>query len=236
VRRSNDNALQDVGFAGGIVDTAALKTFCGANNCFVSTWYDQSGNTRDVTQITNADQPQIISSGNLIYSDGLPAVQISTTDHFNLPTFPTLTNSSAFIVSAQIGTANARWFDIITSTQSLQLSRDAQSQLITMKNTAWQSALTSTTFNQMSISTQHLISAFFLSASNTMFIGSNSVATTTSVAVGAAGTVGKIGLRADANAVTQFLGFFQEIIIYPSDQTSNRTGIEANIDNFYNVY
>ena len=48
VRRSNDNAEQDIGFVGDELDTTALLTFVGANNGFVTTWYDQSGNSRDV--------------------------------------------------------------------------------------------------------------------------------------------------------------------------------------------
>src|SRR4051812_44954889 len=53
VRRSSDDAMQNIGFtACGFLDTAALKTFVGANNAFVATWYDQSGNGRNATQGT----------------------------------------------------------------------------------------------------------------------------------------------------------------------------------------
>jgi len=31
-------------------------------------------------------------------------------------------------------------------------------------------------------------------------------------------------------------GTQQELILYPSDQSSNRTGIEANINTFYSIY
>ena len=44
VRRSNDNAIMDIGFSAGNLDTVTLKTFTGANNSYVSIWYDQSGN------------------------------------------------------------------------------------------------------------------------------------------------------------------------------------------------
>ena len=64
VRRSSDNAEQDIGFDGsGNLDESALTTFVGANNGFVTTWYDQSGNARNATQSTAANQPQIVSSG-----------------------------------------------------------------------------------------------------------------------------------------------------------------------------
>lgn len=66
VRRASDNAEQDIGYAGnGDLDTTALTTFCGASSCFVKTWYDQSGNTRNATQTTTAKQPRIVNAGTM---------------------------------------------------------------------------------------------------------------------------------------------------------------------------
>jgi len=44
-----------------------------------------------------------------------------------------------------------------------------------------------------------------------------------------------IGARRDL-ADHWWAGNIQEIILYPSDQSSNRTGIETNINDFYNIY
>jgi hypothetical protein len=63
VRRSNDNTEQDIGFVNNFLDTASLKTFVGANNGFVTTWYDQSDSARNATQTTAAQQPRIVLSG-----------------------------------------------------------------------------------------------------------------------------------------------------------------------------
>lgn len=64
VRRSSDNAEQDIGYdSNGDLDTAALLSFVGANNGFVTTWYDQSIYRRNLTQTTAAQQPQIVTSG-----------------------------------------------------------------------------------------------------------------------------------------------------------------------------
>src|SRR6187549_954700 len=58
VRRSSDNALQDIGFtAGGDLDTVALKTFVSTNNGTVERWYDQSGNGLDAVQASQGNQP-----------------------------------------------------------------------------------------------------------------------------------------------------------------------------------
>jgi hypothetical protein len=43
---------------------ATATTFCAATTCFVTKFYDQSGNTRDISQATAGNQPQIfLSSG-----------------------------------------------------------------------------------------------------------------------------------------------------------------------------
>ncbi len=56
VRRSSDNAEQNIGFVNNVLDTASLLTFCGAGNGFVTTWYDQSGNANNATQSTAFNQ------------------------------------------------------------------------------------------------------------------------------------------------------------------------------------
>jgi hypothetical protein len=66
VRRASDNTELDIGFVGEGLDTSALTSFCSGTNGFVKTWYDQSGNGRDGTQTTAANQPQIVSSGSVI--------------------------------------------------------------------------------------------------------------------------------------------------------------------------
>lgn len=75
-RRSTDNATQDIGFTEeNIIDTDALISFCGSGDGFIDTWYDQKGNEIDAYQITSGDQPQIVSSGEIIDIDGDSFVQ-----------------------------------------------------------------------------------------------------------------------------------------------------------------
>lgn len=63
VRRSSDNTEQDIGFSSGLLDTAALASFVGANDGFIVTWYDQSGGANHFSQATAARQPAIVLSG-----------------------------------------------------------------------------------------------------------------------------------------------------------------------------
>jgi hypothetical protein len=86
VRRASDNSEQDIGFnTDGTLDTSTLTTFCSGTDGFVKTWYDQSGNSNDATQTTTGDQPQIVSGGTVLGIDGNPAVQFDgSSDHMDM--------------------------------------------------------------------------------------------------------------------------------------------------------
>jgi hypothetical protein len=80
VRRSSDDATQDIGFtANGDIDTAALKTFVGANSGFVTIWYDQSGNGINATQATASLQPRLVDAGVIdrLYNPGATNGRVS---------------------------------------------------------------------------------------------------------------------------------------------------------------
>lgn len=79
VRRSSDDAELDIGFVNGYLDDITLLTFAGVGDAFIVTWYDQSGNGRNATQTTPANQPQIIDSGEFIVMDGLRVVSFNGT-------------------------------------------------------------------------------------------------------------------------------------------------------------
>ena len=68
--RRTDLTESDIGFtATGNLDTTALLAFTGTgalDNGFITTWYDQSGNSRDATQTTALSQPQIVSAGSVL--------------------------------------------------------------------------------------------------------------------------------------------------------------------------
>tara|TARA_R110000850_G_scaffold124540_1_gene242761 strand:- start:115 stop:996 length:882 start_codon:yes stop_codon:yes gene_type:complete len=74
VRRASDNTTLDIGFSGDDLDTSSLQTFCAGTDGFINTWYDQSGNAKNATQATNANQPKIVTSGSVILKNGIPAI------------------------------------------------------------------------------------------------------------------------------------------------------------------
>ena len=114
VRRSSDNAEQDIGFIDNELDTPDVETFAGAGDAFVVTWYDQSGNTRNLTQATAVKQPKIVSSGSIITRNTKPTILFDGTDDvLATGTIAALNQPETwFLAMTQITwTANDRIFD-----------------------------------------------------------------------------------------------------------------------------
>jgi hypothetical protein len=63
VRRSSDNAEQDIGFSGDDLNTVALLAFVGGGSGYIVTWYDQSGNGNHAEQPTASKQARIVNAG-----------------------------------------------------------------------------------------------------------------------------------------------------------------------------
>lgn len=98
VRRSSDNAEANVAFDGSntvsatstvtitaagssglsVGATMAFSTFYAATSCFVTTWYDQSGNSKNAVQTTDANQPRIVNAGVIDKLLGKAAVTFQT--------------------------------------------------------------------------------------------------------------------------------------------------------------
>ncbi len=74
-RRSSDNTETNISFdSNGNLDTTALLSFASGGSVYVKTFYDQSGNNRDLTQSSATLQPIIVNSGTLQTSGGKPCM------------------------------------------------------------------------------------------------------------------------------------------------------------------
>ena len=75
VREDGGDTEADIPFNGNSIDQAAIISHCGANNGYVTTWYDQSGNEKNITQSTAANQP-LIFNGSAVSTDDNGNVQL----------------------------------------------------------------------------------------------------------------------------------------------------------------
>jgi hypothetical protein len=111
VRRSSDNVESDIGFDGqGWLDENALTSFIGANSGFVVTWYDQSGNGRNLTRssATPTEQPRIVNAGTIDKFDGFPSIRFDgSNDSLRSTSVITAAPLMFNAVSVAINTVNA---------------------------------------------------------------------------------------------------------------------------------
>ena len=64
--------------------TGSIETFCAGTECYVDTWYDQSGNGNDAAQTNASHQPQIYNGTSIITEGGKAALQFDQQIHFDL--------------------------------------------------------------------------------------------------------------------------------------------------------
>ena len=229
VRRSSDNTEQDIGFIGNNLNTSALTSFCGAGNGFVTTWYDQSGNARNATQTTAASQPQIVSSGNIILENTKPAIQFDgSNDNLSINSFSNTTSNSIFVVENR----NRQ----LTGTTDFAFSF-VRDRIYYDKNTYFQMTSNSGNYliNSMINTTnlQELLSLFY-SNNGAIYKNNNIQSSSLSFNPFNNSSNSTIGSADTNNLFAQVK--HQELIYYTSDQSSNRTGIEFNINTYYGIY
>jgi len=254
VRRSNDNTEQDIGFdAGGNLDEAQLTAFVGANSGFVTTWYDQSGNGRNITQTTSGNQPRIVNSGTVDKEGGRPTLIFDgSNDSFlgstavdplfitvvntinTTAAFKTILGADATDVSPTVRVGSF-YFQYSTPTRSPAFGRTT-----TVDTTVATDFIA--TGSQISNNTRVLMTGTRSTTAIEVFINSASAGTdTTSSALRSVGGVDsgkpRIGAGYYSDTVVDFFpGNIQEIVLYTSDQTANRSAIETAINGYYSIY
>ena len=102
VRRTSDGAELDINFVNpsGELSLIILNGFCAASDCTVSTWYDQSGNSRHAVQADPNMQPKIYDAddGVVLGETGKPSIEFLM-DQLMAPIgFDTLTDDFSFFV------------------------------------------------------------------------------------------------------------------------------------------
>ena len=204
-------------------------------NGTVSKWYDQSGNTNHAVQTTPANQPTIVEGGSLVTGgidfDGVddrltcPSLYSSDISIFNVATTSNTVNTDNYM----------RMIHLCDGNDSFQLTRGGIDDLgkLDSRNTAFQSGVIA--FKHGDINGINLISAITSSTDTDAYID-GSLQSNGSTTLGSGNnTTTTIGARDDLLSSSFFAGSHAEIIIYDTDQSANRTAIEANIGETYGI-
>jgi hypothetical protein len=223
VRRSSDNTEQN--FTPTEITNGTLTTFTGANDGFVTIWYDQSGNSNNAVQVTATQQPKIVENGVIVLENGKAGIKGESTRSTNLKSGSYSQGAISQPISAFIAGSPSFGNDSIFDT-------DGGSDFFlagTLVN-AGSTLLLNTFPNQ----TQYLLFQLFNNTNSNYYVN---------------GTLENSGLVGsnDMEGITLFNkssptinngqnGILQEVIIYSLNQTSNKIGIEANINTEYTIY
>jgi hypothetical protein len=246
VRRSGDNTEQD--FTASQVTDGTLTTFCGAGNGFVTTWYDQSGNGRNATQTTTANQPQIVSSGSLLTDNSKPCLQFngSSTSLDANALASVFSGTGVFLSAATVykslqaspaSIAIAWGFGISSSTNSLRwLGQQIPSAAARFDERDDASAGVALNTTGGTITSQAL--GWINSNTTTQVLRVNGTQVGTTTGANGAITLNQfsIGCLFRSTKSNFWNGNIQEIVLYQSNQTSNATAIESNINAHYAIY
>jgi hypothetical protein len=217
VREDVGDEEADIGFdANGDLDTTALLAHCGGNNGFITTWYDQSGNTLNYIQSTESQQPQIVSSGTIIQDNSKPLISA--------------VNGSTELDSLLAGSAN-RWIFGVIRVQSGVIScfyfEPFNNYVALSQNGSFSTFVNGANLNAIykdgsaiTASRDSMYDNFLTSGIVTIDIDDSGFSTST-LGYGAAGSIGMYNS--------------QELIFYNSDQTANKSGIETLIAEYYGI-
>lgn len=198
VRRSSDSTEQDFGAALPAVNWAAVLAFIGAGNGFVTTWYDQGGNTRDLLQATASAQPQIG-----LLANGLPGMTFDGVNDQLVTAGFTLNQAWAFNLVyrlvADTQTVNECVFDAITGDQGVLFRKVEALNGGPYNNAMYAGALGPTSDNgvSMPVATRGVVGGTFNNASSLMEVNAATIASFT----GTTGANNMDGLRL-GNSIT----------------------------------
>ena len=258
VRRASDNTEQDIGFVDNELDTSSLETFCGSTDGFVTTWYDQSGasGAANMTQSTASNQPKIYdgATSSVVLENGKPTIDFdyTSTQHFSAtPTnWSSIVDDTNHTISMvynlnQYNSPRSIIYNITGDEVSsgrgnthIAMSRSNQLRIgyYDRGSTSW----TKTAGFVQSIEgaqngVQYLVTSIYDSTDLNSFANSTIEDNNTSNPEGTI-NANKFFIGANGNLLNPMDGNFQEFIIWNADQTSNRSDIETNINDFYSIY
>ena len=252
VRRSSDNSEQD--FTVSEISAGALVDFVGSgNDGFVETWYDQSGNSNDLTQATASKQPTIVTSGVLNTRNNEPIIKFiqansnvlqgpstlpPTGTDFALTCFQALHIDSSSgdrlgIFGSAGGGSNAGTskyrFGSGTSRKVTVRIQDASDTVTALESSALSNDTDSILTYMIKLNDGSLeLQTFNLGAQ----LGSTQTSSVTDQSYGYThDTI--LGSRSPSDNFSD--SEFFEVLFYATDQLTNRDAIEANLSNKYGI-
>jgi len=229
---AGDNDEED--FTASGISSGALVDFVGSgNDGFVETWYDQSGNGNDAVQATAANQPKIVNAGALVADNG---IDLDGSQFLQANSFSGMGATVSMITASVHDSGGGGCVSLASSASGTTNFGIIEGNSVTNVNSRNTTSVTASA----SVSGATRLS-FALTTGQTSTksgaLGGTLVESTSDY--GNDFTSGELDIvligKLRASSGTLFNGRIREAIIYNTDQTANRTAIEANIADHYNI-
>ena len=229
VQRSSDNTTQDIGFeADGDLDESALTTFCSGTDGYVIKWYDQSGNGYEFDVAMS--KWQIVDNGSVLEKNSRPALfSLDDTPLSETVDFADVSGSSQLygisVVSAStfINTLcdnTALDFLLFGSDFSNSYALFEGFSSYMYKNTT------------VSDNSQHICETFVQNASTAEIRIDGSVQSESASGLASFSRSGTFTAWVGSDSADSSESI-QELIVYPTNQSSNRSSIYTNVSSYY---
>ena len=226
VRRTSDNAEQDIGFSGNDLDVASLESFCSATDGYVVKWYDQSGNNKDAVNATSTQQPKIVSSGTaLTDASGNNGLYFDGATNWFLPITGSITSTQLFYASFVYERASS-------GITSMPLGNTKYVFWWVSTNVIYSGLTNAVVHDSGQTGSGVFLTTCLRDSSDNYKYWNNNSAGTTKTSVNTPTAFGAIGY----NAGTRHNGILSEVIYWNDDQESNRTAIQDEINAYYSIY
>jgi len=246
VRNSVTNVETDIGFTGNDYDDASLSTAIGADSGLVTTLYDQSV-SNNVTQATAVRQPSIMTAGTLVTSGGKAALQgVSSRGLRSASIFDINAESEIWMFFVVDAAAVNTVSQILAETSTNIYNFDGAIAVFITSNTLRVAQRTASGVScdlRCPITTgRKLISVRIRTGEATATFAEvwiNGVSQTITVlnsSTSIAFRNDNLFLMARNGSSSGFIGKFQGFFAYAGNQTSNRLGIETEINDYYGIY
>ena len=224
----------DIGFnATGDLDTTDLLSKAGANDAYVSTWYDQSGNGNNATNSTAAEQPQIVSSGTIETSNSLPAVNFTNVSSDDGLQMTSRASMGACFIAYNINDLNTINYGVGDDSTL----GGANSGLLLGGTFSGVNGLTSFNSTFLDLNNAETTGTIQLAvydySAGDVYLSNNGTALSNE-GVQTQLSVKMLGARRPNFSSAD--SKMSEVIIYGSSQSSNFSAITSNINNYYSIY
>lgn len=233
IKRSSDGDTLVIGFSGNDWDSASALSFVGGGTGWVKTWWDQSGNNRHAIQTDSLKMPRLIISGVVNTENGIAAIRFDGTNDYLANTTQIIGGSVSQPYSKIVlGTWKSTPSGYLSDGGLLSSYRNA---IGVAPGQFWRifSGSVSDYASTAATNTQYLLYTIFNGASSQLYVNSSGLGVKnvgTNVMEGVTIGCGQNLTSAFANSNIQLL------VAWPSDQSTNRTGIESNINSYYSIY